>query len=304
VLIFSPPSCAPANNIAIGKQSSSSLISKAFLGVLPAGGSIEHTLFLRANGTSGDRTLDFSVQTRLASIAASTTEHGRSASEASAATDGVKLEERMRTLVIPCVRPLAVAFDLKRYPPLGPQRRLLELLDENDDDGFEPTEEVLVSARFEMLGPAAIVVESISFVPEVRRALSTTSLLGSRVLMRCFPCASPGGRKRPADFLIPVCQHPSGPPFSCASTSEDLQAKPRTDLARYFPIFAGWEHGHSFSAICGFAVDTTADDDGPDDDDLPLAALRHASPGYYDVIWRRSVIEAACHRAHPTPSES
>lgn len=77
----------------------------------------------------------------------------------------------MRTLVIPCIRPLAVSFDLKRYPPLGPKRGLLELA-EDEDDGFEPTEEVLVSARFEMRGPLPIVVESMTFVPEVSRPSS------------------------------------------------------------------------------------------------------------------------------------
>lgn len=112
---------------------------------------------------TGDRTLDFSVQTRPASSSA--TGHERSDSVESAG-DAAKPEERTRTLVVPCIRPLAVAFDLKRYPPLGPQRDLLDLAD--DDDDFEKTEEVLVAARFEMIGPTAIVVESITFHHEVR----------------------------------------------------------------------------------------------------------------------------------------
>lgn len=113
-------------------------------------------------------------------------------------TDSVKPEERIRTLIIPCIRPLAVSFDMKRYPPLGPQRGLLELT-EDDAESFEPSEEVLISARFEMLGPAAIIVESIGFVPHVSHSSPANFC---RPEVDATTCPALDGCQRTADLLV------------------------------------------------------------------------------------------------------
>lgn len=205
------------------------MISNVFLGSVQPSATISRTLSLRAEGTSGDRTLDFSVQTRLA--AADESQNGVEAS----LSDLPKPEERTRTLVIPCIRPLSVAFDLKRYSVLGPQRDILALDEEQDE--FEKTEEVLLSARFEMLGPTSITVESITYQEQpVLHARSTFSSLPAK------------DAHRPAE----------------------------------------WKQGHSFAAICGFDLEGSADSEGAtEEDDLPLGNYRHASPGWYDVAWRR-----------------
>lgn len=148
------------------------MISNVFLGSVQPSATISRTLFLHAKGTSGDRTLDFSVQTRLATPDA---QDGMDPSN----SDLPKPEERTRTLVIPCIRPLSVAFDLKRYSALGPQRDILAL--DEEDDYFEKTEEVLLSARFEMLGPTSITVESITYHEQpVLHARSTFSSLPAK----------------------------------------------------------------------------------------------------------------------------
>ena len=161
-----------ANTITVDAETSSSIIKQISLGTLQPSSSLTKTIFLRADGHPGDRILDVSIQSRL---------HPTSASSGATQSDEeARPNETIRTVTIPCVRPIGVAFGLERHPPKEPVRELLAL-DAFEEGEFDKEGEVLLTSRFDLLGAWDLEVESVVFHPGVscRTRTSTASVARS-----------------------------------------------------------------------------------------------------------------------------
>ena len=77
-------------------------------------------------------------------------------------------EETIRTVTIPCVRPIRVAFALERHPPKEPRVELLDLA-AFEEDAFEKEGEVVLTAKFELIGAWDLEVESVEWHVGVSR---------------------------------------------------------------------------------------------------------------------------------------
>lgn len=122
-------------------------------------------LQLVSAGAAGDRTIDISVQSRIALPSNPVSSPISPATQASLPDTG----ENLQTLIIPAVLPLKITQNTS-YKRRGEGIPGLARLSTFDKEFWDDSAggEALVRTTVECVGPWSLVVENIKFIPEVR----------------------------------------------------------------------------------------------------------------------------------------
>ncbi|KAH9944784.1 Gryzun, putative trafficking through golgi-domain-containing protein [Amylocystis lapponica] len=163
-VLLQPPEVDEAvNYIVFGEERSTSLIKGVALGAVAPGSNVMKTLYLDCVGTTGDRVVDISVQSRTISTSSGISSLSPVSPESPSAHAAIDRSESLHTVVVQVVDAIHVEHAVSYRRSLKPQPGLADLrtFDRefwDDGDGGE----AVVSTVFSCVAPSGVMVESIS----------------------------------------------------------------------------------------------------------------------------------------------